>query len=1149
MAASAVLPAMSGDKLLHPFFTKPATQVPNGAASHEDITDAAEIVQDSTDADSKPKRKRKPKSKDGKSQKTLQELVNPKPINVPEDNSDTKALVSGRPDKRRRTSQDEFIEINGETGTDGSAAASPTRKRMVSPQAIIPASSPLPTGPSAEAIEHHAKAKTPPKKLLRLNASGKFSSPPSKKVKDEEQPESAKRRGRPRKSKEPAAPKTLPVIVRYAKDSNVGYRIDRVMRGDDRVTLPVPCTPKKPRTPRKQKVAKPTPPFFAGKPKESLSARKKESPRKTSAVTPGKLKRQTLSDIHSKQVPEANDTWTSSLLKDRLMMKHPGAKEPAWPDKESVHVRGTEDDIISATLPHGHASQLQKRKRKNIQKYVGDSDSILSRYASNLAPEEVGRLRNDGFREPHPSLSVPRRLLEPGAWLACKVRGELKISSTTDPGGPSLIPTHPALRKLHDSVPHTLSAFDEGRGENAIWTQKYAPATAAEVLQPSNEMIILKNWLRSLTITAVEGSSRPDSKLITRAEVKLRKKRKRRTDEMHDFLVDSDEEVHDMVELPDEELKKDVNKGHPGLASIVQVQADGVKLSNAALLIGPNGCGKTAAAYAVAKELGFKIFEISPCERRSGKDVLERIGDMTENHLVKHHGTDTAETSSNEEPGRFDEALQRDLESGRQGKMAAFFKPQVKVKSKLTKSQTPATAKQTALDALQKVIKKPAKDQQQSLILLEEVDVLFKDDKDFWTTVFRLMSTSKRPIIMTCNDEELVPLQAISLHAILRFQPASTDLAVDYLLLLAAVEGHCLTREAVLSLYTSHHRDLRATITELQFWCQMGVGDPKGGLSWIYQRYPPGSDLNEDGQRLRVVSKDTFQKHMGHSPPLALDEVDQLLWKWQELRADPLISLGWHEMGFHSLNEGMSVKSYASFAESMSAADVYCGNYHDLDLDTTQRSLPDKSRGQYIEGLRLLQTDTIPDYNHLRPSLAAATALSALRTANLTPHPHPTTGINPTLTRKSFTVFDPLATAPESNHLTPSALDAPLSALSTEIAPYIRSIISSDLALAAQRERLAEVLDGDHAGKSARKTRAARSALEGSQRGSTRRERWFNVDVDREGILKTGGEEWAGVVEEVLRREREVMNQGSAEGERSNRDEMPSLSAGSEVLE
>jgi len=41
----------------------------------------------------------------------------------------------------------------------------------------------------------------------------------------------------------------------------------------------------------------------------------------------------------------------------------------------------------------------------------------------------------------------------------------------------------------------------------------------------------------------------------------------------------------------------------------------------------------------------------------------------------------------------------------------------------------------------------------QSLVLLEEVDILFKDDTNFWPTIVNFLKDCKRPVIFTCNGK------------------------------------------------------------------------------------------------------------------------------------------------------------------------------------------------------------------------------------------------------------------------------------------------------------------------------------------------------------------------------------------------------------
>lgn len=1164
---AAALTMQSSGAALHPFFTRPcnAPEAETATTRNADCRESG-AAQDDTDVDGSAgvkkrgsTRGRKPKKgQDGKSQRTLAQVLNPTPPGETQQHEQREAsgeeptacASHGSDDLANDQDSQPAEAIDAAPGAlaiqETPVNASPENPcRPPSPHVLILASSPR-TNEKREMPQEFDDAvpSTPPKKMMRLGRGGKLASPSTKPKKDAAlQDESVgKRRGRPRKAKE-QPPTSRVVVCRYGElwsvedRSSFGNRIASVLSGEEKITLPQ-TTPKKQRTPRKPK--KPTHPFFGGNPKEK-PAPKPPSPRKAAAITPGKLRAQAMQGRPYMPSNEVQHPVGSALLKDRLMVKHPGAREPPWPAKEQSHIRGLELD----TVPGQSKDVGGRGKRKQTHPTpISDTElSVLHSFATSLEPEPEPALRPDGYHEPRSDLRPPKKHLVSGRQLAARIAPEV-MASLPDPdqemdesGYPTASQTsaHPALLRMYSALPTYLSAFDHCKGEVQGWAQKHAPTTSGEVLQPSREMTVLRDWLQSLTVNAVGEA--PAVKPAAKAVPKPKKKRRRKDDDLDDFLLDSGDEVHDMDVLTDPEDAA-LTGSKRSLQSIVQSSNGHGKLSNAVLLSGPHGCGKTAAAYAVAKELGFQVFEISSAERRSGRDVLDRVGDMTENHIVKNHGVDSGELSASEDRSHMEAAFQKDLESGRQGKMNAFFQAKPAAASKVVKPKAKAANVQT-LQKLQKALKKPAKEQQQSVILLEEVDVLFKEDKEFWTTVLKLIATSKRPFIMTCNDEDLVPLQAMSLHAILRFSPPPTDLAVDYLLLMAAVEGHLLKRKAITSLYSVHQQDLRASIISLDFWCQMGIGDPKGGLDWIYQRYPPGSDVDEHGHKLRVISEDTYQQGMGMVQPNQQIDGDAILSAWNDFGVDPTTILGWDQglrgstahlevMGPGMTGtDPMTLKDMAKFADSLSASDVYTTHHA---TDPTLPEITSKARLQYIEGLPLLEsnerieytdlsaqvavTSTLSAYHAFSPSAAVEHALTLRNLLSHTQSSHYSSASIQALSRHSFSCLDALA-SPSTSALSVSpgleisALDGPLQPIVADIAPYVRAIVHYDTLLAEQRTMLGGT------SKKARTTRAARSALEGSQRADTRREKWFGdmLQLDGEGVLATGGSGWPRVLE------------------------------------
>ncbi|XP_072748662.1 uncharacterized protein Elg1 [Anoplolepis gracilipes] len=116
-----------------------------------------------------------------------------------------------------------------------------------------------------------------------------------------------------------------------------------------------------------------------------------------------------------------------------------------------------------------------------------------------------------------------------------------------------------------------------------------------------------------------------------------------------------------------------------------------------AVLLGPHGSGKSASVYAIAEELGYSVLEVNASSRRTGKKILKELEEATKSHRIK------------------------------KSKHNLLFESVAKEK------ETPKIS-------------------QNSLILLEDIDLIFEEDEGFISAAYQLASNTKRPIVMTCRD-------------------------------------------------------------------------------------------------------------------------------------------------------------------------------------------------------------------------------------------------------------------------------------------------------------------------------------------------------------------------------------------------------------
>ncbi|XP_046143459.1 replication factor C subunit 1 isoform X2 [Osmia bicornis bicornis] len=181
-----------------------------------------------------------------------------------------------------------------------------------------------------------------------------------------------------------------------------------------------------------------------------------------------------------------------------------------------------------------------------------------------------------------------------------------------------------------------------------------------------------------------------------------------------------------------------------------------------AVLLGPHGSGKTASVYALAEEFGYTVLELNASSKRSGKKLLKELEEATKSYQIKN------------------------------------------------KERTSAFCNLTSNEIFPKKISK------NSLILIEDVDIIFEEDEGFISAIYQLASNTKCPIVMTCKDvcphlNKLAPQQSR-----IYFQSVVGNKVSVLLELISLAEtGYRLPSNYIMELLQSG--DLRKAILQLQY--------------------------------------------------------------------------------------------------------------------------------------------------------------------------------------------------------------------------------------------------------------------------------------------------------------------------------------------
>mmetsp|Transcript_41130 Transcript_41130/g.80683 ORF Transcript_41130/g.80683 Transcript_41130/m.80683 type:complete len:1690 (-) Transcript_41130:48-5117(-) len=160
---------------------------------------------------------------------------------------------------------------------------------------------------------------------------------------------------------------------------------------------------------------------------------------------------------------------------------------------------------------------------------------------------------------------------------------------------------------------------------------------------------------------------------------------------------DSDSDFNDYFDDPDE----DVAAGP----------------TNVVLLNGPFGIGKTLSVYTCAKQTGYKVLEINACQRRGATEIMKICGEATQSHRLSLEPTKESQLHSSKK---------------------------IKKKDKQAVKKKVATSSNAS--------KAGAVNKKNTLILFEEIDNVFDEDKGFLLAIRSLVRTAKRPLLMTANS-------------------------------------------------------------------------------------------------------------------------------------------------------------------------------------------------------------------------------------------------------------------------------------------------------------------------------------------------------------------------------------------------------------
>lgn len=469
-----------------------------------------------------------------------------------------------------------------------------------------------------------------------------------------------------------------------------------------------------------------------------------------------------LSPVRTRSLPVKTKSFDSRALPKLKSKQGFGSLDTPLPDRETQHVRGPQSafNVVNTQIPFNRKSRNPAVSLRSVEPSALPLAGILSYPRDPPIPPDQYRT------SPSPTpFEIPAEYLSQHPVF-------LIFSETTDP-------------------------LDVKEPTMDLWVDKWAPRLAEHVLGNEGRALYLRDWLKASEISSFSGfvdppaTSTPASSTQSRRkppakrqrgtkrpkirrEVGAKKAKKRRRRE-GDWIVDDDHasessgtESHPL----DAYLDDDPSAGSPvfdeiplevevpmiDLPPLAYDRPNSFDMSNTIVLCGPSGSGKTAAVYACAAQLDWEVFEVYPgVGRRSGTALDNLIGEVGRNHLVmKQGGRHSSPATKDSVLTRFFGANAAQIPAEpclADGFSDGIDIPDIGGIEIISDDGIKGSAQPPQVDPppVAEFLQRLQVQAKQSLILLEEVDILYKDDVNFWQTVINIIRDCRRPVVLTCN--------------------------------------------------------------------------------------------------------------------------------------------------------------------------------------------------------------------------------------------------------------------------------------------------------------------------------------------------------------------------------------------------------------